>query len=248
MPVEAKPRPPKARCPSGPLEEAGPEEQANHAARLQADRELRDTLAADGFTGPAYAVFEEGIANLGYDMMMALLQSGYIFARCREEGLHLPAFKIAACDREDLVQETVAGALTSFKTKGLEQGGWQPEGGASLRGYFTRALLLQFANIWRKKLNHTPDTPDLSLHRVSCDMPAPAIGPDDSSVQHDAIRRGLAEIENPQTRAALVLTEDGYQHEEIAEILGTTPRAVEGLLYRHRSNLAIRSQKGESSR
>ena len=237
--------PPEARCPSDPLEEPGLGE---HATRLQADRELRDALAADGFTGPAYAVFEEEIANFGFAMMEALLRSGYIFARCREAGLHLPVRKIDASDREDLAQEVVAGALRSFKAKGLEQGGWQPECGASLRTYFAGALLRQFANVWRSRLSRTPDTADLSLDTVSFDMPSPAPGPADSSVMYDEIRRGLTEIENPKTRAALVLTEAGYQQEEIAEILGITLRAVEGLLRRHRSRVAARNQEGESRR
>ena len=44
-------------------------------------------------------------------------------------------------------------ALPWFKAKGLEQwGGWRPELGASLKTYFTRALLYQFANVWRKYL------------------------------------------------------------------------------------------------
>jgi DNA-directed RNA polymerase specialized sigma24 family protein len=54
------------------------------------------------------------------------------------------------------------------------------------------------------------------------------------------------DIENPKTRAALVLTEDGYEQDEIAEILGITRRAVEGLLRRHRRRLAAGSEKGES--
>ena len=249
-PPEAESQSPEGRCLSGPLEEeeeeADLEDRARHAARLRADRELRDALAADGFTGPAYAVFEEGNASFGYELMMALLRTGYIFTRCRQEGLHLRRMPIAADEREDLAQETVAGALQSFKTKGLEQGGWRPERGACLKTYFTRALLLQFANIWRKKLSHLPDVPDLSLHLLSYDMPSRAPGPDDSAAQCDEIRRGLNEIDNPKKRAVLVLTEEGYQQEEIAEIIGITQRAVEGLLRRHRSQLAARNQEGES--
>jgi RNA polymerase sigma factor (sigma-70 family) len=190
-------------------------------------------------------VFEEEYAGFGFELMMALLRTGYIFDRCREEGLHLLRMPIAADDREDLAQEVVHGALRSFKTKGLEQGGWQPERGASLRTYFTGALLLQFANVWRKRLRGRPGVPELSLHDISLDLPSPVPGPADMAAEHDAIRRGLAGIE-PKTRAALVLTEDGYEQEEIAEILGITRRSVEGLLRRHRSRLAARNQNGES--
>ena len=83
---------------------------------------------------------------------MALLRSGYIFARCREIDLYLTVRRIPARDREELALETLERALPWFKAKGLEQGGWRPELGASLKTYFTRALLYQFANVWRKYL------------------------------------------------------------------------------------------------
>ena len=85
-PAPAPQVPQKARCPSDAPEVPDPGEQA---ARLQAEQELRDALAEDGFAGPAYAVFEEDLVNFGYNTMEALLRSGYIFARCREAGLHL---------------------------------------------------------------------------------------------------------------------------------------------------------------
>jgi DNA-directed RNA polymerase specialized sigma24 family protein len=238
------------RSPKGSLEHLGadpdPEERADNIARLQADRELRDALAAEGFAGPAYAVFEEEYVGFGYELMTALFRTGYIFARCYEEGIRLRVLPIPVGDREDLVQETVEKALRSFKAKGLEQGGWQPERGASLKTYFAGALLRNFANIWRARLNHTPDTADLPFYSVPSELLSLAPDPADLSAQYDMIRRGLMDIENPKTRAALVLTEDGYEQDEIAEILGLTRRAVEGLLRRHRRRLAAGSEEGES--
>lgn len=123
---------------------------AELAACLEADRELRDTLAAQDFTGDAYAVFEDELAGYGHQLMMAWLASGHIFTRCRQAGLRLLSLPIPFSDREDLAQETVADALRTFKRKGLEQGGWRPEGGASLKAHFAGALLRQFANTWKK--------------------------------------------------------------------------------------------------
>lgn len=218
---------------------------AELAACLQADRELRDTLAAQDFTGDAYAVFEDELAGYGHQLMMAWLASGHIFTRCRQAGLRLLSLPIPCSDREDLAQETVADALRTFKRKGLEQGGWRPEGGASLKAYFTGALLRQFANTWKKRLRALTASSALSLDTLPADPESPDPGPADTAVQRDEIRRGLVNVENDRTRIALVLTEDGFEQEEIAEILGpgVTPRAVEGLLRRHRRRAAARNEE-----
>jgi DNA-directed RNA polymerase specialized sigma24 family protein len=211
------------------------DEIADHAARMQADRELRDALAAEGFAGPAYAVFEEDLASYGYQIMKAWLKTGYIFSLCRQSGLGLVSKLVPVGDRDDLAQETVAAALEVFKRTGLQQGRWRPEGGASLRTFFIGALCHQFANIWRKRLR-TWSVPTLPLEAVPPGAASPGPGPEDLAVQRDEIRRGLASIESERTRAAIVLAAEGYEHEEIAEVLGpgVTERAVEGYLRRHR--------------
>jgi RNA polymerase sigma factor (sigma-70 family) len=224
-----------------------PVELAERAARLQADCQLYDALAAQGFAGPAYAVFEDDLASYGHQVMTAWLATGYIFAVCRQAGLGLKSMPIPAADREDLVQETVAAALVAFKRKGLQQGGWRPEGGASLKTYFTGALRGQFANIWRKWLRTQADSAGQLLEVVPAGAVSPAPGPEDIAVRRDEIRRGLAGIESDRTRAALVLAEDGYEHAEIAEILDVTARAVEAYLRRHRQRTATGASKGNAS-
>jgi DNA-directed RNA polymerase specialized sigma24 family protein len=62
--------------------------------------------------------------------------------------------------------------------------------------------------------------------------------PTDAWAQLIDIRRSVARIKHRRTRAALVLTALGYSYEEIAELLGVTPRAVEGYLRRHRLRMA----------
>ena len=239
--------PPSAAIPDS---EAVPDldEVAERAARLQADRELRDALAAQGFAGPAYALFEDDLASYGYQVMKAWLASGHIFARCRQVGLGLKFLPVPVGDREDLAQETVAEALVAFRRKGLQQGGWRPEGGASLRTYFTGALCHQFANIWRKRLRTRMIPAELRLEAVSPAAESPGPGPDDIVMQRDEIRRGLAGIKSERTRAVLVLAEYGYEQEEIAEILGpdVTARAVEGCLRRHRRRAAAEGKQGGS--
>jgi RNA polymerase sigma factor (sigma-70 family) len=139
-------------------------------------------------------------------------------------------------DYEDLAQETTARALGAFKKKATQGNGWRPDGGASLKTYFSRALLYQFANVWRGHLR-TDAAEALPLDEVA-DIRSTAPNPEDLLVQQDLIRRGLADVPNEKTRVALALTEEGFDQEEIAEILGITKRAVEGLLRRHRERIA----------
>jgi DNA-directed RNA polymerase specialized sigma24 family protein len=225
----------------------GPDELAEMSERLRAELKLRNTLAAQGFAGHAYGVLADELAGYGYAAMMAWLGSGHIFARCREAGAGLRAERILAGEREDLAQETVVQALRAFRETGLLGKGWKPWRGATLQTYFTRALCLQFANIWRKRLRDRGVTTDLALDALPFDIKSPEPGPEDVAVQRDEIRRGMAGIRSSRTRAALALTEDGYEQDEIADLLGPgiTTRGVEGYLRRHRRSIALRKEKGQ---
>jgi len=214
---------------------------AESAERLHTECGLRDALIAQGFGGPDYAA----LTAYGLELMTALVASGYIFTRCYEEGIYLLSLPIPISDQEDLVQETVAEALQTFD-KSLKQGRWQPGRGASLKTYFTGALLLHFANIWRRWLRYRARQAGLPLETVSYDSGSPEPDPADIYVQRDEVRRALGSPEEARTKAALVLTEDGYTQQEIAEILGTTRRAVESLLRRHRIRVAATNEKGGS--
>jgi transcriptional regulator with XRE-family HTH domain/DNA-directed RNA polymerase specialized sigma24 family protein len=205
---------------------------------LRSDRELLETLVEDGFADPVYASFEEELATYGHALMLGLIRSGYIFSRCREIGINLQPRPISPHVVEDLVQETVVRTLPVFK-KRLMRGQWRADGGVSLRTYFIGGLLRSFANVWRAYLIDTPVVP---AGLVPSEVLSLDLGLPDTMAQREAIREGLASIENQRTRAALVLTEDGYYQEEIAQILGISPRTVEGLLRRHRGTLAAQSE------
>ena len=187
--------------------------------------------------GWRYAVFEAELAAYGRQVMTVLIVTGLIFVRCEEDGYFLLALPIPADDREDLAQETVEKALASFKRNGLERGGWQPEKGRSLRGYFTHTLFGQFSNIWKKRVRDQQAQAELcgpSLDELPSGTRSPGADPADIYAQRDEVRRGLAGIDHDRTRVTLVMTEPGYTQDEIAEALGVTRRAVEGYLRRYR--------------
>jgi DNA-directed RNA polymerase specialized sigma24 family protein len=210
---------------------------AESRSRLRADTALRDLLEQSDFSGKAYAIFEEELARYGLQVMRGWLRGGFIFAQCGKAGVPLERRAIPDGDHEDLAQEVVAAALPVFRQKALKEGGWRPDGGASLKTYFARSLCYQFATAWKKRLRNKD--PAAAPGRLVADPPEVASlspGPAETYLMRDEIRRGLAEIPDERTRTAVVLAEDGYQHEEIAELMGpdVSPRAVEGLLRRHR--------------
>jgi DNA-directed RNA polymerase specialized sigma24 family protein len=211
---------------------------AENRSRLRADAALRDLLEQSDFSGKAYAMFEEELARYGLQVMRGWLRGGFIFAQCGKAGVPLERRPIPDDDHEDLAQEVVAAALPVFRQKALREGGWRPDGGASLKTYFTRSLCYQFATVWKKRLrNKDPAAvPGQLVDGPQPEVASPDPGPAETFLIRDEIRRGLAEMPDERTRTAVVLAEDGYQHEEIAELLGpdVSPRAVEGLLRRHR--------------
>jgi RNA polymerase sigma-70 factor (ECF subfamily) len=214
------------------------------AEAVLAELQLTEVVKASGFSGPQWSVVEDALIDYGYQLMTKLLGTGVIFQRCSEHGLRLCSADIPPVEQDDLAQETVVEALRVFKDSFAKGKGWDPTGGANLRTFFARGLLLQFANIWRKRLRSKPVGSEITLDELA-DLPAADLGPHEAFVQRDEIRRGLADVSSKRTRAALVLTADGYEQEEIADILGVTPRAVEGYLRRHRKRAQQATEDGE---
>jgi DNA-directed RNA polymerase specialized sigma24 family protein len=232
------------RPPTNPVSADGDITDPEADVRLQADARLRDALAVNDFAGPEYVAFEEDLVKFGSSALMAELTSGLIFTKCAQKGIRLPRWRLGPQDCEELVYDTLARALPLFRRMALVEGRWRPEGGATMKTFFMNFLPYQFANAyreWRKDQDA-----DAGQHEdVPEAMPCPRPGPQEIYLQREAIRDGLAAIESENVRAAVVLTEDGYDQDEIAEIIGTTRRSVEGLLHRHRKKIeAWRKQGG----
>jgi DNA-directed RNA polymerase specialized sigma24 family protein len=213
--------------------------------RLEADAQLVRALAAGGFAGPGYTAFEEDVADYGITSMRAMLRSGLIFIKCAQRKIMLPRWRMTPEDREELAVDTVGRALPVFRRKALVEGGWKPEGGASLKTSFVNFLPHQFANAYRAW--HRDQEGDAARYEdISELVPALDPGPERVVLQRQEILDGLAAVEPEKARAVLVLSEDGYDQEEIAEVIGegATRRTVEGLLRRHRQKIAMREGEG----
>jgi len=211
-------------------------------ARLAGDAALYARLVEVGFVGPDFEAVADALARYAYPILTAWLAGGQIVHECARKGVggirSLAAGEITLTrhDIDDLVQDTLLIALTRFQHAGQQGTGWSPHGGALLRSYFIGGCLFAFAGAYqhweRQRPRHTsPADPD-SPHT-----------PDPADVV--ALRETLRAALPPPGRArtAVLLDAAGYTHAEIARILqdkegrDVTPRAVEALLYRHRTSL-----------
>jgi DNA-directed RNA polymerase specialized sigma24 family protein len=204
--------------------------------RLHADEQLRLRLAQTGYAGPDYARFAGELAAYGLAICEAWLVTGLMFAQCRRHGRDAgaPPTDWSADDRCELALETVALALKGFRDRALIRGDWSVHHGASLRTYFVGSCILAFPNVyraWRRERRHWGYT-DLDEQAVSM-LADTQPGPEDVVLSELGLRAELSNVDT-RTAMALSLAAQGYSHEEIAEVVQTTARAVEALLYRHR--------------
>ncbi|MFB4317813.1 RNA polymerase sigma factor [Actinomadura sp. 21ATH] len=205
------------------------------AARLKADRQLVEFLAAKGFGGPAYHAFANEMARYGIAVLQAWLRSGLIFVKCAEVGIRLPPpLDWSREDQFELTLETVARAMNRLH-RHLVAGKWDADRGAGLKTYFIRGCVYQFTEpyrAWHRSLDQWDQRPAEPDERLMESSP----GPEEIAVIRDQARQALRNLGDARLQAVVVLAADGYEYAEIAEVLGdgTTARSVEGLLYRHR--------------
>lgn len=244
----ADPRDPRhlqpSDCPSSEELLAAHDDQAT--LRRLNDQRLRDALSQEGFAGPNYDRWREDMAGYAIAVLNAWIYTGRIFNLCLDRGYGLvcndtvrDALRRDKALRNDLAVMTVAKTFTPFRERSLITGKWTADGGASLPTYFMGATLYQFPNTYRTFL--TEHSGDLLRGRTEDDLETHRDKRGSLSTEEHVLGDlGLCEILDqfpPETQVLLRLTADGYRQAEIAEILGTTERAVEGVLYRARNKL-----------
>ena len=212
---------------------------SDHAQRLAADAQLVALLARDNFSGLLFEEYQGEMYKYGTSVLIAWLKTGEIFVQCNRRGLHLrrPPRPLQHEDRLDLSDNTLAKALPDFRRRALIERRWTPSGGATLAVYFTNSLPYHFCNPYRSwcrevrkeiiRQSCTESTSDLAY------LTAPCSNPEDGFILRESLREESMRLDE-QTFHALQLSEWGYRQAEIAEILGTTERAIEGKLRRHR--------------
>jgi hypothetical protein len=223
-----------------------------HPVLIDADKTIVEILRLAGFRGPAWEYYADALVRYGFSVMKCWLVTGRIFVLCQERrfGLERPVREDwVRADLDGFAAEGVARGLNRFK-RALQNGAWDPGGGATLRTFFMGACILEFPNLYRKCwLNADsrwselarlePDIVTLEPDIVTWSIPPP--DPGEVASMRIGIQKALRNIADDATRAAVILQSEGYSYREIGEFLGVTPRAVDGLLRRHRKQWGNKS-------
>ncbi|OBI78437.1 hypothetical protein A5664_17995 [Mycolicibacterium fortuitum] len=226
------------------------------------DRQLFEAVRAEGFCGRRWERMATDLAEYGLAVLAAWLRTGYIFAKVSGIGRPLQHTYTEAVElatnadiRDELCAETVAKALKKFRDTAQEGTGWSPDGGANLTTFFVGACVQAFNNEFRRWSRHeqswgrnlSTDPQKLIDHSDNVAAVARAThifdDPERATADADHFERMLRELGSAKDHAILMLTDMAYSQEEIGELLGITERAVEGRLYRLRTNMRGRARR-----
>lgn len=221
------------------------DEQAQRArARREADFAAVELLAAAGFQGSAYELFANRLISRGRRTIDVWTLRRTIFRECAKREIHLEPQDWSEDERLDLVQDTVATGYRRFHAGALCRREWTPQGGASLSTFFIGTCVYAFSDEYRA-WQRAKIVRQMQLRDVVAQMgtlpPAQTQRVGAAVIDRACAREALGRIaaQDPRLARILALYAEGHPYEQIAALLGdgTTPRAVEAVLYRHRQHL-----------
>jgi DNA-directed RNA polymerase specialized sigma24 family protein len=228
------------------------------STRLVADRALVARIRQTNGAGQAWEELATVLDTYARPILRAWIFSTRIFAECWRKGVHVDASLLRRvrpydrpwCDHEadDLASETILRAFQGFRRQ-LLAGRWDPSMGASLTTFFIGQCLFHFPNVYQRWLRENQlvlvDVDDTTLALLA--GPAADADPAEIVSQRDAAVRALAQLPDARTRQVLQLSAIGHGPTEIAHILGITPKAIAGVLYRYRRQLRSAVGQGDFS-
>jgi hypothetical protein len=217
-----------------------------------ADEALVQALRAANFQGPAWDRFAHATASYALPIIESWILSMQIFRKCAEKNVPCPGPPVHIKDlRKDdatsMADEIVARALNKFRAKVLRAGGWSPEGGSSLNTMFITQCLFQFPNVYRHWLVESRKIPGDDLEEELEFVPA---GPDGDPAGLVMLRKEIDHaighyVKDEFIAKVLLLKSYGYTRKEIAEMIGVTEKALDGVFQRRWRKVRERLQSEE---
>jgi hypothetical protein len=216
----------------------------DYESRLAADQDLVHRLEWAGFTGPDWDELAAALVAYGVQVIRAWIISGRIFLECRAKHLGGDLMKEqdpewGSTDPDELAWDTNTDALRAFRDNVLLKHRWTSAKGASLKTFYVGQALIQWVATYRRWVRSRRSIPSGLADEYAQTLKV--VGPEPAVVLRDTVAAEMADIKDPRTRHALILTSQGYRQDEIAELLGLdSGRAVEALLYRQRQRRRLR--------
>lgn len=204
---------------------------------------------------PAYEALADSLVSYTIPVLRAWLSSGQLFTRMRQLGVHVPgllASERAALfnDADDLIFEATADAFQRFSERTLQHdvGGWNPDGGTSLKTYFVNTAVLGMGNhirAWRRARRRTAQygyEAGLLTDDLVATPPSSSPGPLEVVLERESrseLFDALDRTDPVLVRALHERIETGRSWSLIADELGLSARALEGRLRRARDRLTL---------
>jgi DNA-directed RNA polymerase specialized sigma24 family protein len=211
---------------------------------MKCDGLLFERLVEQGFSGAQYDELVDALVRYSLPVMKAWIRSGRIFSLSARAGRPLYGREVVmdAEDIGDLATDTIMGALRLFREAALSGNGWKSDGGATLASYFMGACVRVFPNSYRSWWNWRR-----RVDRIVClDIPEER---DDSTPESEVLSAEYAASIlrklPPRVAEIIVLRSKGYSNTEIGALMETTPRAIEGMLYRFRTGMKSVGRQSE---
>lgn len=223
-------------------------QEAEHLARLEADRELIEALQWAGFEGEGWRELALALAEYGLAVMAAWLSTGVIVRKCKEKNLRgvqgLSDRALAPDAVDELATLVVGSALESFRETVLKTHKWDPRRGASLKTYFVGHCCIRFVSIYRQWRAEEgvaerlrPLEREHSFDRATGVHRDPAPEPDRALIHKEDFDALAHTITDPVTRNILTLKAQLYTDAEIAEVLELTVPTVKSRIHALRRSL-----------
>ncbi|GAA4730060.1 AsnC family protein [Phytohabitans rumicis] len=217
------------------------DDRARQAAARLADGQLRDELAAAGFTGPKQELFELEAAEYGIGVFMKWLRTGEVYkhAAAKRRVVEPPRRELTVDERRGLTNLIIGYGLAYFRKQALVGGRWRPDGGASLKTFFVGACLLQFKaafEYWRGDTTGAESAAD-AVEEVATFCGQTHGDAADQALLHQRTWGVVEKIRDETTKKILVCVAAGMPYKDIAEAVGggLTAEAVGARIQRIRA-------------
>jgi DNA-directed RNA polymerase specialized sigma24 family protein len=207
------------------------------------DAALLTVLRREAFQGRAWEHFAESMARYALPIITSWIASLKIFKKCAEKGVRCPgpplgSERLTEDDASEMAIEIVGRALNNFRDKVLRPGRWSSQAGASLTGMFLTQCIFQFPNVYRHWLQETEPLPVDDFEKLES-LETPSGDPVDLVMIREELAHALEHyVKDERVRYGLLLRAMGYSSRETAYLIGTTAKALDSTLRRHRRALS----------
>lgn len=217
----------------------GLEELPEHQASPGVHQDVDDTvlvahLQKHGFDNSVGELTCDVLVRYGNSIFIAWMDTGVIWQKIshlmRRHGRTVTGGRSIWTPEEadELRWSTLAEGMRHVQAK-IQNGEWNPHGGASLKTYFINACLWKFLNEYRK-FWRVKNGAELVMDNIT--IPRHEPDPEETSIARETIKERLRPLKLG-LQQIIHLRALGYTVPEIAEILGLTVKTVECRLSRY---------------